>query len=94
MLHANVADLHNVCNMYVYTYSSRSNTVIVIDGFTAIVVISQPTGHEVLVEHITAKQHLTGIVVDERATKAQRFSVAHVYRSNDHHPRQIGEHHA
>lgn len=91
MIYANVSDLYNMC---VYTYSSRSNTVIVIDGFTAIVVISQPTGHEVLVEHVTAEQHLTGIVVDERATKAQRFSVAHVYRSNDHHPRQICENHA
>ena len=46
-----------------------------------------------LVEHVSAQQDLAEVVVEEGVGKLHRFPVAHVRRSDDQHPGEVGQHH-
>lgn len=75
-------------------YPSRLGTIVIVDRLATVIVVSQPAGHQMLVEHVAAQQHLSGVVVDQCVAQLQGFAIAHIYGADDHHPGEVGEDHA
>lgn len=76
------------------TYTSRLGAVVVVDRLATVIVVPQPSSHQMLVKHVAAQQHLSGIIVDQCVAQLHWFPIAHIDRADDHHPGEVGEDHA